>query len=221
MKIVLFSFLGTFCLLSLVSIAPTPLPDCHSSHEKVLLISRDTNNFFPTIPQHLYDSIFSVNRPFLSDGFDFPIGKPHGQNYYKANYFGQKNHLGEDWNGKHGGNTDLGDPTYSIANGLVTFSEKVCCGWGNVVRIVHRLPNHPEHRYIESVYAHLDQIHVKTGDLISRGQQIGTIGNADGKYSAHLHLEIRNFINMSLGPGYSSDHFGYLEPTKFIQQNRP
>ena len=58
----------------------------------------------------------------LSDGFDFPVGKPDGKNYYNAQPLGKNDHLGDDWNGTGGGNTDLGDPVYSIANGWVRCS---------------------------------------------------------------------------------------------------
>ena len=181
----------------------------------------DPKHLFPSIPEHLYDSIFSKNQYFVANGFDFPVGKPDALKYYKAQIFGENNHLGEDWNGKGGGNTDLGDPVYTCADGLVTFTEDVCCGWGNVVRVIHKLPNHAEHQYIESVYAHMHNVNVKVGDLIKRGDQIGTIGTANGRYSAHLHFEMRDFINMSLGPGYSEDHSGYMKPTDFIERNRP
>lgn len=178
------------------------------------------NDLFPTIPESEFDGFFHAYPEYISQGFDFPVGKPNAKGYFKAQNFGENMHLGEDWNGVGGGNTDLGDPVYSIANGLVTFSRDVCCGWGNVIRVIHRLPDHPEFRYIESIYAHLHNINVKAGDLIKCGQQIGTIGNADGRYSAHLHLEMRSFINMSLGPGYSDDLYGYLDPSAFIYQNR-
>ncbi len=184
-------------------------------------LDTNTSKLFPTIPEHLYDSIFRSHPYFMSDGFDFPVGKPNGEQYFRARKFGQQRHLGEDWNGVGGGNTDLGDPVYSIGNGLVTFSDHVCCGWGNVIRVVHRLPNHPEYRYVESVYAHLKDNTAKAGDLIKRGELLGSIGTADGKYSAHLHLEVRSFINMSLGPGYSEDQYGYLVPSQFISQFRP
>ena len=175
---------------------------------------------FPTIPESLYDSIFRGNPDFWTSGFDFPVGKPNAEGYVLTQQFGQNNHLGEDWNGIGGGNTDLGDPVYSIANGLVTFSRNVCCGWGNVIRVVHYQPNNPEMPYVESVYAHLNELKVLPGQLIERGQPIGSIGNADGTYLAHLHLELRNFINMSLGPGYSEDRFGYLVPSDYIRKNR-
>ena len=183
---------------------------------------RDTsvNDLFPTIPEKEFNGFFQAYPEYISDGFDFPVGKPNAKGYYKAQYFGQNRHLGEDWNGVGGGNTDLGDPVYSISNGLVTFSRDVCCGWGKVIRIVHRLPDHPEYQYIEAVYAHMHNINVKAGDLIKRGQQIGTIGNANGRYNAHLHLEMRSFINMSLGPGYSDDLYGYVDPSQFILDNR-
>ena len=186
-------------------------------------MNRDTsaNDMFPTVPLSSYDSIFGYNPNYFSDGFDFPVGIPNGDGYFKAQNFGDDLHLGEDWNAVTGGNSDLGDPVFAISDGLVTFSKDVCCGWGNVIRVVHYLPNHPEHKYVESVYAHLHNKYVKSGQLIKRGQKIGTIGTADGRYTAHLHLELRSFINMSLGPGYSDDTFGFLVPTDFISQNRP
>lgn len=168
-----------------------------------------------------YDSIFSRNSQFLFDGFDFPVGKPDAKNYFRAVKFGQRLHLGEDWNGIHGGNSDLGDPVYSIGHGYVSISEHLCCGWGNIIRVIHKMPYGHEHDYIESVYAHLHNMEVRAGDLVRRGDKIGTIGTADGKYSAHLHLELRSFIGMNIGPGYSEDNFGYLNPTPYIQKNRP
>ena len=170
--------------------------------------------------QYNYDSIFYFNSGYLAHGFDLPVGKPDAKNYYLASRFGQRNHLGEDWNGKGGGNTDLGDPVYSIGNGLVTKAEELCCGWGNVVRVVHKLEGHPDFNYLESVYAHLDQIYVTEGQLLIKGQNLGTIGTANGKYLAHLHLELRDFIDMSMGPGYSEDWEGYLDPSYFIRNNR-
>jgi len=176
---------------------------------------------FPTIPENKYPGIFMTYPDFISDGFDFPVGVPNARDYYKAQNFGDNKHLGEDWNGRGGGNTDLGDPVYSVGNGLVTFSKNVCCGWGQVVRIVHHTPNHPDFQYVESVYAHLHTMDITVGSLVKRGQHIGTIGNDNGRYNAHLHFEMRDFINMSLGPGYGDDQSGYLVPTEFIRMNRP
>jgi len=188
----------------------------------IRFMKRDSSasDFFPTIPISSYDSIFAYNAAFYSDGFDYPVGKPNGHKYFKAQEFGNDQHLGEDWNGVGGGNTDLGDPVYAISNGLVTFSKNVCCGWGNVIRVVHKLPSDHQYSYIESVYAHLHNLYVRPGQMIKRGDKIGTIGTANGRYSAHLHLEVRDFINMSLGPGYSEDTFGFLIPSQFIQENR-
>ena len=153
----------------------------------------------------------------LTDGFDYPVGKPDAKKYYNAQEFGENMHLGDDWNGVGGGNTDLGDPIYSIANGYVSFSKNVYGGWGNVIRIVHFIT---EDERVESLYAHCDEVFVKEGEYIKRGQKIGTIGNNAGAYLAHLHLELRSQVGMPLGGGYSSDTKGYLDPTKFIKANR-
>ena len=172
------------------------------------------------IPSPKYDPIFAANPYYIAEGFDFPVGKPDADGYFLALRFGQKLHLGEDWNGVGGGNTDLGDPVYATADGYVTFAEHLCCGWGNTVRIIHKLDNHPYYEYIESVSSHLNDIVVQKETFVRRGDLIGHIGTADGKYSAHLHLEMRTFLDMNIGPGYSADQFGYISPTPFIRQNR-
>lgn len=171
-------------------------------------------------PIHKYDSIFYFNPGYLTSSFDFPVGKPNAENYYLASRFGNKNHLGEDWNGRGGGNTDLGDPVYAAGNGVVTVSEDICCGWGNVVRVVHKLEGHTEFDYLETIYAHLDKIYVSEGQLLLKGDQVGTIGTAHGTYTAHLHFELRDFVDMTMGPGYSNDWEGYLDPSAFIRNNR-
>ncbi len=157
----------------------------------------------------------------LTKGFDFPVGKPNAKKYYNAQKFARNNHLADDWNGVGGGNTDLHDPIYSIAAGIVTYARMERLNWGRVVRIIHNKGTKNNPIYVESVYAHMRKIMVKPGMVVKRGQQIGTIGNAGGVYYAHLHLEIRSTINKPIGTGYSADTTGYLDPTKFIKSNRP
>ncbi len=153
----------------------------------------------------------------IADGFDFPVGKPDGRGYYNAQPFGKNTHLGDDWNGLRGGDSDLGDPIYNIAHGKVIYAEDWGGAWGNVIRIVHYLPDSSK---VESLYAHCDTMLVSQGDWIKRGVQIGTIGNNHGGYAAHLHLEMRDDLSLPIGKGYSSDTKGYLNPTEFIQNHR-
>ncbi len=160
---------------------------------------------------------FALNIAYQADGFDFPVGKPDGEDYYNAQEFGENYHLGEDWNGKGGGNTDFGDPVYAIANGYVKEAGEQSRGWGKVARLVHCVNG----RAVESLYAHFDKLLVKEGDWVKRGQQIGTIGNANGMYLAHLHLEIRIDTEIPLGGGYSKENEGFVNPTEFIEANRP
>jgi murein DD-endopeptidase MepM/ murein hydrolase activator NlpD len=166
-----------------------------------------------------YDTLFIANPGFYADGFDYPVGKPDGKGYYDAQPFMRNTHLGCDWNGVKGGNTDLGDPVYSIANGYVTYADDVGGGWGNIVRVVHCINGQPN-KYVESLYAHLDKITVAENTLIAKGQKVGTIGTAHGAYVAHLHFELRHKVDMNIGPGYSTDTTGYLNPTTFIKKHR-
>ena len=162
-----------------------------------------------------------IERCPIADGLDFPVGKPDSKGYYNAQKFKRNNHLGDDWNGVKGGNSDLNDPVYSIANGIVVQSRQFNGGWGRVTRILHNVGSRAKPVYIESLYAHMRTMLLKPGALVKRGQKIGTIGNAGGAYWAHLHLEIRTHINQALGKGYSQDATGYTDPTAYIKRHRP
>ena len=161
-------------------------------------------------------SRFKKNREYIAEGFDFPVGKPNAEGYYNAQKFQENNHLGDDWNGTGGGNSDLGDTIYSIANGYISEVKDYGGGWGLVVRVVHLYKD----KLYESVYAHCDSIMAKQGDFVKKGLAIATIGNNNGQYYAHLHLEIRTDITLGIGPGYSTNTEGYLDPTEFIKSNR-
>jgi len=160
-------------------------------------------------------------RTRIADGFDFPVGKPNADGYYKARGFRPNGHLGEDWNGIKGGNSDLGAPVYTTAHGLVLFARDVHLGWGNVVVIRHIFFENNALKTVDSLYGHLDAIKVKEGQQVVRGQLIGTIGTAHGIYPAHLHFEIHKNIQMGVTrTGFAHDFTNYYSPTDFINAHR-
>lgn len=202
------SFLSIHFSLALVFFACQRPSSDHNTHSDLFLsIIQADSSTQPVIP--------------LVDGFDFPVGPPNAKSYYNANPFGTNLHLGDDWNGVGGGNTDLGDPVYSLAHGFIVEARDHGAGWGKVIRIIHRMDSADSKGSHESLYAHLDTMLVASGDIVTRGQQVGTIGTADGAYLAHLHLEIRTIIGLPLGGGYASDTSGYTNPSAFIHANRP
>jgi murein DD-endopeptidase MepM/ murein hydrolase activator NlpD len=152
--------------------------------------------------------------------FDFPLGSENGALTYNAQPFTQNRHLGDDLNGIGGENSDLGDPIYAVADGRVLLARESGPGWGNVIIVLHAYIETGERKYVQSYYAHLQRMLVKRADEVRRGQQIATVGTANGRYFAHLHFEMREFITPFVGPGYREDTRGWLDPTEFIQQHR-
>ncbi len=187
---------------------------CSNKKEKIKDIKSNLNNTNLSEKKIKKDTL---TKDKIAASFDFPVGKPNAEGYYSAQKFKKNFHLGDDWNAVTGGNSDLGDPIYAIANGYVQEAKDFKGGWGNVVRIIHFLPNKKQ---IVSLYAHCDTITTKANSWVKKGDKIGTIGTANGKYYAHLHFEIRDDITLPLGPGYSEDTSGYLDPTKFIKEHR-
>ncbi|MEM8787238.1 MAG: DUF5930 domain-containing protein [Pseudomonadota bacterium] len=76
-----------------------------------------------------------------------------------------------------------GTPILSTADGSVVFAGRQS-GFGNLVRIRHA------HGF-ETLYAHLNKIHVKVGDRIARGDHIGDMGTTGRSTGVHLHYEVR------------------------------
>jgi murein DD-endopeptidase MepM/ murein hydrolase activator NlpD len=170
----------------------------------------------------------SINKPaIIADKFAYPISKSEfvteakdaKDDWYNATNFGETNHLGEDWNKNSGGNTDCGEPVYAIGNGKIIYAAESGVGWGNVVIIEHTLPDGEK---VESLYGHLQEI-LKTEGEVKLREQIGKVGNANGKYLCHLHLEIRvESCPMwhQVGGGYSSERNGWVDASEFIDKYR-
>ena len=154
----------------------------------------------------------------LADGFEIPVGKPPGEGYYVFRGFAPNGHLGEDWNGNGGGDTDLGDPVYACADGIVVFSYDVRVGWGHVVIIRHAFRDlDGTIRQVDSLYSHLDRRTVSKDQIVRRGQQVGTIGTAHGRYAAHLHFEIRKNLQVGMNRlQFPRDFSVYHSPRQFM-----
>jgi murein DD-endopeptidase MepM/ murein hydrolase activator NlpD len=165
----------------------------------------------------------------FADGFDFPVGKPTGAGYQAKQDYGARDrngklHAGEDWNSVGAGNDDLGDAVYAAAAGRIIYAANAGRGWGNVIVIHHRLAG----MEVTSLYGHLERILRVSGE-VSRGEQIGTIGrgnqHSDGTFdyqdTAHLHFEIRTDVSIGVGLGASFNLNGWVDPTNFINSNRP
>lgn len=163
----------------------------------------------------------------IARNFAYPVGKGEGltqakdkkDDWYNALDFGANNHLGEDWNKNSGGNTDCGEGVFAAADGSIVYAANAGTGWGNVVIIEHFLANGTR---VQTLYGHLQKI-LKTSGEVKRREQIGEVGNADGKYFCHLHFELRTedcpMWNQA-GGGYSEDRKGWLDPSDFIDKNR-
>jgi murein DD-endopeptidase MepM/ murein hydrolase activator NlpD len=157
----------------------------------------------------------------IADGFDFPVGKPEAEGYYKARGFRSGGHVGEDWDGIRGGDTDLKDPIYSIGDGIVVFARDVHLGWGNVVIVRHAFRENGNVKYVDALYGHLNTMLVSRGQKVSRGQQIATMGTAHGQYDAHLHFEIRKNLEIGMSRSKFEKSFSnYYDPTQFIASHR-
>lgn len=157
----------------------------------------------------------------LADAFDFPVGKPDAAGYYKARGFSLGDHPGEDWDGIGGGNSDFNDAVSSIGNGVVVYAQDAHFGWGNVVIVRHQFREAGAIQTVDAFFGHLNTIRVHSGERVTRGEQLGTIGTAHGLYPAHLHFEIRKNLDIGINRAASPQNFScYCNPSKFIAEHR-
>lgn len=123
------------------------------------------------------DSLMSVPgiSPVSPKGY-YRISDPFGTRIHPITRRRQ-HHDGIDFAGKKG------NSIYAVGNGKVIDVHKSRTGYGNKVTISHGYG-------YKTLYAHMNDIFVKKGDLISRGQTIGTIGTTGRSTGPHLHFEV-------------------------------
>lgn len=111
---------------------------------------------------------------YMNCGYEHPF---KGVVTSKFGWRGKKHHNGID--------IDLvrGDTVNNVFRGVVRLA-KWTGGYGRTVVVRH-------HNGLETIYAHLYKIFVKTGDVIDPGQPLGRGGNSGASRGSHLHFETR------------------------------
>ena len=85
-----------------------------------------------------------------------------------------------------------GTPIYATGAGVVKEVAYKRAGYGKMIRI--------DHGYgYETLYAHLSKFNVKKGQSLTRGDQIGFVGNTGKSTSPHLHYEV-HYKGIKLNP---------------------
>lgn len=194
-------------------------------------------------PLNAVDALFDS---VLCDGFAYPFGNGDGGGSYTDLASGETHHgwyiathtgdvyslgihTGEDWNGKGGGNTDLGQPVYATAKGKVLAAKDYGAPWGHVVYMEHRFIENARLVTVYSLYAHLDRLVAKEGQVLDKRAIIGTIGTGHGSFPAHLHFELRKQSLKDYEVTYWPSSNGkderwvkqhYYEPSAFIDAHR-
>ena len=113
-----------------------------------------------------------------STGFMIPLAT----GYVSCEFMCYTNHTGIDLANRG----DTSTPVYAAQAGTV-----IRAGWhsayGNHVMITHNIKG----RIMTTVYAHMHSApYVSVGQQVSRGTQLGTMGNTGNSFGAHLHFEI-------------------------------
>ncbi|WP_449069036.1 murein hydrolase activator EnvC family protein [Prosthecobacter sp.] len=205
LRIILGMLLASACMLALMRWFGTP--------SSVALRPLDPA-FLRLTPQEM------VTLP-VATRFDMPLGSEHGALTYNARAFRMAGHLGDDLNGIGGGNSDLGDAVYAAGTGRVVYAGFPHESWGKMIIIAHRLPEGDEFGpVVQTVYAHLQAIQVRVGQLVRRGEIIGTVGTAKTAPLAHLHFEIRTGPYVNPGQGYADVPLNRISPQVFVRTHR-
>lgn len=77
-----------------------------------------------------------------------------------------------------------GTPVCAAETGIVTYAGDGLRGYGNAAVLDHG-------GGATTLYGHLKEIHVQSGDAVARGSVIGTVGRTGNATTSHLHFELR------------------------------
>jgi murein DD-endopeptidase MepM/ murein hydrolase activator NlpD len=138
------------------------------------------------LQQASYEEItrrFEYNRELFRH---MPAIKPMA-GHYSLNGFGMRMHPVLGMYRMHTGVdiiNDVGIPVYASGDGTVKFAGKTMAGYGTVVEVSHGYG-------FTSLYAHLSEVKVRSGQRVERGELIGKCGRSGLVSGPHLHYEVR------------------------------
>jgi murein DD-endopeptidase MepM/ murein hydrolase activator NlpD len=144
-----------------------------------------------------YDELLYRADNYIEKMQTLPLGRPIKGSV--SSWFGKRKdplnqkaafHEGIDFRGR------TGDPVVATADGKVIYAGKNG-GYGNFIKISHG-------DGFTTGFAHLHKINVRSGDHITRGQVIGSVGNSGRSTGSHLHYE----VNLKGRP---------IDPAKFMK----
>ena len=124
----------------------------------------------------------------------YPVGKnkeDFERNWYVATGFGvyrkrgRYYHNGVDLNLKTGGNTDLGEPLYAVADGRIVYYHKSHPSESYGLHMVLEVDTPEGKRWFH--YAHCRKIIAQVKE-VKQGEKIGELGNTGLSTAAHLHF---------------------------------
>lgn len=101
----------------------------------------------------------------------------------------------------------IGTPLMTVDSGRVLTVGASPSGFGNWVMV--------DHRWGQSVYAHMHRVTVREGQTVERGDILGESGNSGTSTGPHLHFSIR------INPYFRADGWGgYCDPLPFMEADK-
>lgn len=128
------------------------------------------------------------------------INQHFGANPHNYAQFGLPGHEGVDIM------APSGSKVFAVADGTVSFLRKNPAGhnYGIHVRIDHQDD-------FQTIYAHLQEIHVRTGQRVKAGELLGLADDTGNSFGSHLHLSLKRKNH-----SYKNWPFHFFDPTPYL-----
>ncbi|MCK4879060.1 MAG: M23 family metallopeptidase [Bacteroidales bacterium] len=162
------------------------LNQTESMYDMLMIKGENRNEMLPAIPA--IQPIENHDLTLIASGFGHRIHP-----IYKI----PKMHNGIDFS------APVGTPVYATGDGLVRTVTRSARGLGNQILIDHGFG-------YRTLYACMDELNVRQGERVKRGDLIGTVGNTGLSVAPHLHYEVHlngepmnpiNYFFLELSPG--------------------
>lgn len=142
------------------------LKESQPDYDMLMIKGESRSAMFPAIPA--IQPIENRDLTLVASGFGYRIHP-----IYKI----PKMHEGIDFS------APVGTPVFATGEGTVQQVIRSERGLGNQIVIDHGFG-------YTTLYACMDELHVRTGQSVSRGDQIGTVGDSGLSVAPHLHYEV-------------------------------